>query len=164
MNDDTASLFLNFSIRKLDLMEGYLNACLDRLTDEQVWHRGGAQNNTVANLVIHLCGNTRQWILFGVGGQPDVRDRPLEFSAAGGVTVAELKALFAATVAEARGVIAALPHERLTERIVPQGTEVAVLEAIYQVVGHVQQHVGQIILLTKQLTASDLDLTQPRPR
>jgi hypothetical protein len=41
---------------------------------------------------------------------------------------------------------------------------VTVLEAIYQVVGHVQQHVGQVILLTKQIAAQDLDLTIPRPR
>jgi hypothetical protein len=50
------------------------------------------------------------------------------------------------------------------ERITPQGRDVSVLGAIYQVVGHVQQHVGQIILLTKQMLETDLDLTMPRPR
>ena len=60
--------------------------------------------------------------------------------------------------------IAAVPAGRLPERITPQGRDVSVLEAIYQVVGHVQQHVGQIILVTKQMTAMDLDLTIPRPR
>jgi len=32
------------------------------------------------------------------------------------------------------------------------------------VVGHVQQHVGQAILLTKQMVGEDLDLTIPRMR
>ena len=54
--------------------------------------------------------------------------------------------------------------ERMVERITPQGRDVSVLDAVYQVVGHVQQHVGQIILLTKQMTRQDLDLTMPRPR
>jgi hypothetical protein len=71
---------------------------------------------------------------------------------------------FAATVSEATEIIASVPTERLVERITPQTHEVSVLDAIYQVVGHVQQHVGQIILLTKQMTAKDLDLTMPRPR
>jgi hypothetical protein len=52
----------------------------------------------------------------------------------------------------------------MVERVTPQGRDVSVLEAIYQVVGHVQQHVGQIILVTKQMLEKDLDLTMPRPR
>ena len=39
-----------------------------------------------------------------------------------------------------------------------------ILEAIFKVVAHVDMHTGQIILLTKQLAASDLDLTLPRKR
>jgi len=41
---------------------------------------------------------------------------------------------------------------------------VSVLGAIYQVVGHVGEHVGQIVLLTKQMVGTDLDLTMPRRR
>ena len=77
---------------------------------------------------------------------------------------AQILALFKETVASAKQVVAPLPHARLTERITPQGRDVTVLGAIYQVTGHVQQHVGQIILLTKQMAAQDLDLTIPRPR
>jgi len=73
-------------------------------------------------------------------------------------------ALFNATMDEAKQVIAAVPADRMVERVTPQGRDVSVLEAIYQVVGHVQQHVGQIILLTKQMIEKDLDLTMPRPR
>ena len=102
--------------------------------------------------------------MHGVGGAKDVRVRDAEFSAADGLSAAELMERFAATVSEATGIIASVPAERLVERITPQTHEVSVLDAIYQVVGHVQQHVGQIILLTKQMTAKDLDLTMPRPR
>ena len=145
-------------------MTEYLVKCVKKLSDEQVWRRQGAHENAVGNLILHLCGNARQWIMHGVGGAKDVRVRDAEFSAADGMSAVELMEKFAATVAEANGIIASVPAERLVERITPQGRDVSVLDAIYQVVGHVQQHVGQIILLTKQMTAKDLDLTMPRPR
>src|ERR1700744_3722497 len=147
MDSQIAALFLDFPSRKLEQMTKTLNACLDRLSDEQIWQRGGAHENAVGNLVLHLCGNMRQWIMHGVDGQPDVRVRDAEFSADGGMGRVELIALFGSTVGEAREILAKLPAERLTDRTNPQNGEVSVLDAIYQVVGHVQQHVGQIILL-----------------
>jgi hypothetical protein len=164
MDNEIAALFLDYSCKKLDAMTENLRVCLGKLTDAQIWERHGAHENAVGNLVLHLCGNMRQWVMHGVGGAKDVRVRDAEFSADGGLTGAGLMELFAETVAEARGVIASLPAERLVERITPQTHEVSVLDAIYQVVGHVQQHVGQIILLTKQMTRQDLDLTMPRTR
>lgn len=164
MKDESAGLFLDVSCRKLDAMTTNLRLCLGRLTDEQIWQRRGTHENAVGNLVLHLCGNMRQWILHGIGGAKDVRQRDAEFSATGGLTGAQLIDKFARTVTEARGVILSLPHRRLVEKIKPQQREVSVLEAIYQVVAHVEQHTGQIILLTKQITEADLDLTIPRPR
>jgi uncharacterized damage-inducible protein DinB len=156
--------FLDVSCRRLELMTKYLVECVKKLSDEQIWQRQGAYENAVGNLMLHLCGNARQWIMHGVGGAPDVRVRDLEFSAGGGMSGAELIALFEQTMDEAKHVITTVTAERMVERITPQGRDVSVLEAIYQVVGHVQQHVGQIILVTKQMLESDLDLTMPRPR
>ncbi len=164
MQSNTSTLFLDHSINKLSQAEAILAVCLSKLTDDQIWQREAAHENTIGNLVLHLCGNMRQWILHGVGGAPDVRLRDAEFSQSGDQSAAESLALFHTTVAEATAVLAALPHERLTERIHPQGRDVSVLDAIYQVVGHVQMHLGQIILLTKHYAAQDLDLTIPRPR
>jgi uncharacterized damage-inducible protein DinB len=165
MNNETGKLFLDYSVRKLTQMTGNVDSCLKHLTDEQVWRRNAAHENTIGNLLLHLCGNMRQWIMHGVAGQPDVRTRNAEFFANEGLTKNQLSELFSKTVEEAKRVIVSLPPERLLERTDPQKMgEVSVLDAIYQVVGHVQQHVGQIILLTKQLAAKDLDLTMPRPR
>lgn len=165
MTNDVAGLFLDYSDRKLEQMVKTMTACLERLNDEQVWRRGGEHENAIGNLVLHLCGNMRQWIMHGVGGVPDVRERDLEFSEQGGLGCMELVKLFAETVLETRGVIASLPYERLVEKTDPQGFgEVSVLEAIYKVVGHVELHVGQVTLLTKQMVATDLDLSIPRVR
>ena len=168
MDSQIASLFLDYSSRKLGSMTATLTSCMNRLSEEQAWQRGGPHENAVGNLILHLSGNMRQWIMHGVDRQPDVRVRDLEFSTTGGMNRDELLALFSATVAEARAILATLPAERLTDRTNPQPTgqigEVSILDAIYQVVGHVQQHMGQIILLTKQMAGTDLDLTMPRPR
>jgi uncharacterized damage-inducible protein DinB len=158
------AIFLDVSCRKLGQMTEYLVACVKKLTDEQIWRRQAAYENAVGNLILHLCGNARQWIMHGVGGVEDVRVRDKEFSADGGMSGAELISLFESTMDEAKRLIAMVPEERMTERVHPQGRDVSVLEAIYQVVGHVHQHTGQIILLTKQMLATDLDLTMPRPR
>ena len=164
MDNVIAGLFLDYSCKKLDGMTENLRVCLSKLTDAQIWERHGAHENSVGNLVLHLCGNMRQWLIGGVGGAPDVRRRDEEFSTEGGLDGEELMGRFSVTVAEALKIIAAVSAERLVEIVHPQGRTVSVLEAIYQVVGHVQQHVGQIILLTKQMTGTDLDLTMPRPR
>jgi hypothetical protein len=75
-------------------MTGCVETCLANLSDEQVWERHAAHENTIANLMLHLCGNIRQWIMHGVANQTDVRKRDAEFSTASGFTRAELLALF----------------------------------------------------------------------
>lgn len=164
MSATAASLYLDFADRKLALMDETLVRCLGRLTEEQVWAKQGDHENSIANLILHLEGNMRQWMLHGIRGDSDIRTRDAEFEAAGTRTKAELLALFADIILQSRTILAALPQERLTEIITPQDRTVSVMECIAQVTGHVQQHVGQIILLTKQMAATDLDLTMPRRR
>ena len=151
-----AALFVDHSVNKLRQMTGAIETCLGKLTDAQIWERQGVQENAVGNLILHLCGNVRQWIGYGVGGKPDIRVRDAEFSAKGGLTRAELVGRMHETVDQAIEIISGLNAERLAERIVPQGKEVSVLEAVYQVVGHFQQHTGQIQFVTKRVTGTPL--------
>jgi len=83
--DFPARLFLDYSARKLRQATGRIEDCLGRLTEEQIWARGAESENAVGNLVLHLSGNVRQWLVAGVGGRPDTRHRDAEFSARGGV-------------------------------------------------------------------------------
>jgi uncharacterized damage-inducible protein DinB len=167
-NDAVSAKFLEFAGRRMEMSERDILRCVEMLSEEQMWRRGGEHENSVANLLLHLAGNVRQWILHGIDGQPDVRERDEEFSLEPKVTAAEARAVFVETLAESRRVIAGVSAERLLEVIDPQPTgtwrHLTVLEAIFQVVGHVQLHAGQIIVLTKQMAAKDLDLTMPRKR
>jgi len=160
--------FLTYSNELITHSETIIDACLARLTDDQILHRNGDHENSIANLLLHLSGNIRQWILHGIDGQPNVRERDEEFSLHPNTPIPEIRARFAATLAEARAVIANLPESRLLDLTDPQpgggwGSP-TVLESIYRVVSHLELHAGQITLLTKQLTRADLDLSIPRKR
>jgi uncharacterized damage-inducible protein DinB len=148
-------IFLDCSIRRLRLSVDRIDKCVSRLTEEQVWMREHASENAVGNLLLHLAGNIRQWLIAGVGGKPDIRDRDSEFNAQTGPSKSELVAQLRAIVEEACKVIAPLTPERLTERVLVQKYDVTVLEGIYHVVEHLAQHTGQIIFATKMLTGEE---------
>jgi uncharacterized damage-inducible protein DinB len=149
-------LFLDCSSRRLDQLAGRIESCLGMLNEEQVWMRGSQNENAIGNLALHLCGNLRQWIVSGVGGAADVRERDREFSAAGGVAIPELRERLRRAVDEALAVFGGVTAERLSQRVTIQKYEVTVLEAIYHVVEHFAMHTGQIIFATKMLTGADL--------
>jgi len=149
-------LFLNYSLEKMEQMRKQIRECVQGLKEEQIWDRSGDHANSIGNLLLHLSGNIRQWIGHGVGGLADIRERDKEFEARGGRSTAEVLGLFETTLAEATQILKAMPLTRLLERTKPQNRDVAVLEAIYQVTGHLMMHAGQIIFATKQITGKDL--------
>jgi len=151
-----AELFISFSSGKLRQLAGRIEQCLEKLNDSQIWARGSDAENAVGNLVLHLCGNVRQWIGYGAGGLDDIRERDREFDTRGGMSRAELSARLASTISEAASIIDAIPAARLLERTKIQNYDMTVLEAIYHAVEHFAHHTGQIIFATKMLTGSDL--------
>jgi uncharacterized damage-inducible protein DinB len=163
MHSEITKLFVLHSTKKLRQMCAHIESCLERLTDDQIWSRGAAHENSVGNLVLHICGNARQWIEAGIGGEKDIRDRDREFSTRGGLTAVDLLSHLKQTVDRAVGVIEGVTPARLLDEINPQTGPVSVLEAIYQVVGHFQQHTGQVIFATKLLSGEDLGLYRPQP-
>jgi uncharacterized damage-inducible protein DinB len=156
MPDTIPQDFLKCSIDTLRQHCGRIETCVGKLTAEQVWARGSANENAIGNLVLHLCGNVRQWIIAGVGGASDVRQRDREFAARGGVAVDELLAKLRSTVEEAVAVLERVTAERLAEPLVIQAYDTTGLTAIYHVVEHFSGHAGQIVFATKMLTGEDL--------
>ena len=167
-SNPVADNFLAYASTRLHQSQNTIAACLDKLTDDQQHHRGGDHENSITNLLLHLEGNMRQWILHGIADQPDIRQRDEEFTLTPSTNPTEARARFNVALDESARVIAALPPDRLLVVIDPQPTgtwrHTTILEAIFKVVGHVEMHTGQIILLTKQLAATDLDLSMPRKR
>jgi uncharacterized damage-inducible protein DinB len=152
----TDAIFIEFSCRKLRQLAERIGVCLGKLTEEQVWARKSTNENAVGNIVLHLCGNLRQWIGHGVAGLPDVRERDAEFNAMGGVSIPSLQAKLEQTVAETIAAIESLSASDLLTVVAVQKYHIPKMEAIYHVVEHFAQHTGQIIFATKLMTGGEL--------
>ena len=133
-----------------------IERCLERLTDEQLWWRANEESNSIGNLILHLSGNVRQWIISGLGGKPDHRERDTEFAQREQISRQTLLKLLRDTLSEVDSVLAGLNHSELLENQKIQSSEVTGLEAIFHVTEHFSMHTGQIVYITKLLTSSDL--------
>jgi hypothetical protein len=130
---------------------GRVRHCVDQLSDEQVWWRSRDDMNSVANVLLHLTGNLRQWVVSGVGGAADDRDRPAEFSARGTLSKAEIVSRLEATIADVTAVLRRTPADewRRVRRI--QGYTVTGLGAALHSVAHFRGHTQEIVYMTRTL-------------
>jgi len=119
------------------------------LEEHVVWARPNEASNSIGNLMLHLAGNARQWIVSGVGGARDLRDRQSEFDHRTPLSITMLIDRLKQTISDVDRVLASLVPADLQTRRVIQANDVSVLEAIYHVVEHFSMHTGQIILLAK---------------
>ena len=135
------------------LMEEYrtkLRKAVRAIPASEIWRRPNEQSNSVGNLLLHLAGNVGQWVVSGVGGEVDRRDRISEFGTRGGASVDELMARLDAVLEDADAVLARLTPIDLLERRTIQGRDVSVMAAIYSAVQHFSTHLGQIIMVAKE--------------
>jgi uncharacterized damage-inducible protein DinB len=126
-----------------------LRLAVEALPEDAVWWRANDQSNSAGNLLLHLNGNVRQWILGGVGRQANERHRAAEFAARTGPTAATLLADLDRTLDDVDRVLATLTDAQLLEMRTIQGRDIAVLGAIVHVVEHFAYHLGQIVLIAK---------------
>jgi uncharacterized damage-inducible protein DinB len=126
-----------------------LRHCVDALPPAAVWARPNQSCNSIGNLLLHLTGNVREWIVGGVGGQSVERNRAGEFKQKRGADASTLLADLETVLAQADSVMAALSGNDLERTLVIQERETTVLGAIYHVVEHFSMHTGQIVFLTK---------------
>ncbi len=157
MAPTAAALFLEFSRDKL--LEQYwpqMRICVESLTEEQVWWRPNEASNSIGNLLLHLNGNVRQWLVASFNRQPDARDRPAEFGERNHVPASTLVDQLDATLQQASAVLSRLTEADLLAPYEIQGYTTTGLGAVYQVVEHFGRHYGQIVYITKALRGQDL--------
>jgi len=132
-----------------------IRTCVESLSEEQIWWRPNDKSNSVGNMVLHLTGNVRQWIIAGVGQTQDIRERETEFSEKGPIPKTELLNGLESTVKEALAVLEKVNLGKLLEIRHIQVYDTSVLQAIFHVVEHFSGHTGQIIYVTKLLKEED---------
>lgn len=135
--------------RRLSECHERITHCLDQLNDAQVWWRPHESMNSIANLVLHLSGNLRQWIVSAVGGAADVRNRPQEFSAQGPISKNELLEQLNTVVTEADAALGRFDETQLLASRRIQGFDGTVLSAIFGCLTHLSGHTQEIIYITR---------------
>lgn len=111
-NDQLTGIVLKSACDVLDQCLVKISHCVGQLSDEQVWWRPREEMNSIGNLLLHLTGNVRQWMIAGLGTAKDVRNRPAEFSQRGSIPKEELLEQRRQAVADAKSVLAQRGHLR----------------------------------------------------
>ncbi len=158
-NLSVAEVYLSYCSRRL--AEEYLpmiKKCLEELDDQDIWWRGHETDNSIGNLLLHLSGNIRQWIISGLGGAADERNRPMEFRERRHIPKEELLKLFEGAVHDADKVLKKFDARQILELRHFQKWDATCLDAVSHVVEHVAVHMGQIIYITKLRKGKDLRL------
>ena len=132
--------------------------CLGQLEEEHIWYRPDSSVNSIGIILNHLCGNLRQWIISGIGGLEDIRNRPVEFSDSAKLSKIELINKFGEIISDSKKTINNFNPDNLLERLRIQGFEESALSAIYRVVAHLELHAGQIIYITRLILKSGYKL------
>jgi len=156
-NSSLHTTFLEYSRTKL--LEQYwprLRSSVESLNEEQIWWRPNAASNSIGNLILHLDGNVREWLISSVRRMEDRRDRPTEFRERRLIPRSTLLEKLGGTLTEAAEVLGSLTEADLLATFKIQGYTVSGLQAIYQVVEHFGVHYGQIAYITKLLRGEDL--------
>jgi len=145
-----------------------IRKCLDLMTEEEVWKRPNKNSNSVGNLILHLCGNARQWIVAGLGKKEDLRKRQDEFDEEGPIAKEALLNRLDYLIAEVDTVLDQLNVADLTDKHNVQCYEESGLSILIHVIEHFSYHTGQITYYVKALkdvdtgyySGQDLDQTQ----
>jgi hypothetical protein len=148
-SDELAAAVGNEAANELTSALGKIKHCLGQLTEAQVWWRSHPSLNSIGNLILHLCGNVRQWIVAGLGGAVDDRNRPAEFAERGPIPKDELLSRLDTILSEAKAVLGKPTAYQLLEVRRIQGFDLTGLAAIFDSVPHFRGHTQEIIHLTR---------------
>ena len=126
-----------------------IEQCLAELSDTDIWYRPNENSNSVGNLVLHLCGNVRQWIVAGLGEAVDTRTRDVEFAEKGPISTEVLFKMLEELENDAEAVLNNLTEEDLIKKHKVQVYQETGVSVLVHVVEHFSYHVGQITYFTK---------------
>jgi uncharacterized damage-inducible protein DinB len=133
-----------------------LHICLDKLTKQGIWYRPNSNTVSIGNLVLHLCGNVRQWLISGLGGAADHRQRQQEFNETGPLPTIELHQMLDQLATEIEVVLEGLTESSLVSEYQVQGNTVNGVSILVHVVEHFSYHVGQVTIMVK--SRKDVDM------
>jgi uncharacterized damage-inducible protein DinB len=148
--------FLENSLYRMDENTRMVGKCLQELSEDEMWITPNAHSNSIANLILHLCGNITQYAISSLGQKEDLRERDQEFAIKSGFNKAEVFHKLTETVNLAKSTIKNTPVEQFVRKRMVQGFSLSGIGIIVHVVEHYSYHTGQIAFWVKQLKNKDL--------
>ncbi|MGB0929361.1 MAG: DinB family protein [Chitinophagales bacterium] len=148
--------FIKESIEYINLNLPRIRKCLMEITEDELWKRPNEHSNSIGNIIVHLSGNITQYIHSSLGGEPDIRDRDIEFSRIGGLTRDEVYQKISAVTEKAVSVLQRTTEAELLKVREVQGFDMTGVAIIVHVTEHYSYHVGQITFYTKLLKNKDM--------
>jgi len=142
-------IIAEFKFRVFDESYERIYKCLRILDEEQLWESPNGSIPSVGCLMLHLCGNARQWILSGLGGKKDNRNRDDEFVIHRNIRKSDFIFLLENMKSQLIDCFEEMDDYLISERFNVQGFDVSGYSAISHVLEHFSYHTGQITTLTK---------------
>lgn len=155
-NDSTlektvVDVYLRACQNQLDEGLTTIDHCLRQLNDQQLWWRPANEMNSIANLMLHLCGNLRQWLISGLSGEADYRRRQQEFDDRSGRSREELFQALKATIEEAQTQLQSQNAESLLRIRHVQQFDIDGFQTSFDSICHFRGHVQEIVHITRCL-------------
>ena len=154
----TEERFIAASQHRIERSWLRIHHAMSQLSDEDLWWRPNPEMNSAGNLILHLAGNLRQWIVSGVGGSKDVRKRQAEFDERGPVSRAELSRRLEEVKADMDSTWKDFDPSRLNEAVRIQGFDLTYLDAIYGALTHLEGHTGQLVYIARMRAGERYEL------
>src|SRR4051812_39530616 len=156
MSEKIIKGFTSEAIHRIDENTQKLATCIQELEEGEIWKRPNQHSNSVGNIILHLCGNIRQYAISSLGNREDVRERDKEFSADGGYSGHELLKKLKDTIEQAKGIIQNISEAELLRKRKVQGYTHSGIGIIIHVTEHYSYHTGQVIFWIKLVKDTDL--------
>ena len=156
MENTFAKEFIEQSIYRIEESTHRIKKCLDEIDEIEIWKCPNERSNSIGNLILHLCGNIRQYGISALSKIKDTRERDKEFSTKTGPTKSELLNELINTISEAVGIIENIDENRLMKIYSVQGFNLSGIGIIIHVTEHYSYHTGQIAFWIKQIKNKDL--------
>lgn len=148
----TQALLDDIRIRWFEECTPRVIKCLDMLSEEQLWYKPNACSNSVGTIITHLLGNIRQYVLHGLGGEEDLREREREFAVDLNVPKSDLKKELSNLMLATKDVLSQIEPQDLLSNQKVQCFQLNGMSILIHVTEHYSYHVGQIAYLTKMIT------------
>ncbi|MDE3124039.1 MAG: DUF1572 family protein [Bacteroidota bacterium] len=156
MKQNIQDEFIKSCLQYWDQNLNKITYCLSLLSEEQIWQQPNSVTNSIGNLILHLCGNISQYILGTLGAKNYHRNRNAEFTNNVQFSKTVLLNQLTNIVDEARNIAGECTSTKLLKNYSVQIYEMNGVAILIHVTEHFSYHVGQIALLTKQITEKDL--------